>query len=128
MSSWKIIEKFIKTTDQNTLKFHENVIKLRSGEVPGPLGSDLGIFVIPKGAQKQQDTIISCFRTTFWVLQGRPKRAKWDPKIHIFPIFSVLFCDLFSDMRLGRHLGGFSIDFGLLFRHFFRRLSLAAQN
>ena len=102
-----------KKTNQNTLKFHGHPLKLRSGEVPGPLGSDLGIFVIPKGAQKQQDTIISCFRTTFWVFQGRPKGAKLDPKIHIFPIFSVLFCDLFSDMRLGRHLGGFFIDFGL---------------
>ena len=119
MSSWKIIGNFIKTTDQNTLKFHKNPLKLRSGEVPGPLGSDLGIFVVPKGAQKQQDTIISCFRTTFWVLQGRPKGVKLDPKIHIFPIFSVLFCDLFSDMRLGRHLGGFSSILHYLFNTFF---------
>ena len=73
--------------------------------VPGPLGRGLGAIMAPKGAP---GTPQGCPR----VPQGRPKGAKLEAKIHIFPIFAMLFCDQFSDMRLGRPPGGFFIDFG----------------
>ena len=42
-----------------------------------------------------------------------------ESQIHTFPIFSMLFCDLFSDKRLGRLPGRFFIDFAWFLSSFF---------
>ena len=101
--------------------------KLTSGGVPGPLGKGLGPILPPQasfGAPKRAQGLLQ-------EGLGEHLGEIWDSfgeaKIHTFPIFFMLFCNLFSDKRLGRLPGRFVIDFGwfvgAFFDDFFENLS-----
>ena len=92
---------------------------MRSGGVPGPLGKGLEPILPPQasfGAPKRAQGLL---QEGLGEHLGEIWDSFWEAKIHTFRICFMLFCNLFSDKRLGRLPGRFFIDLGWFVCAFF---------